>query len=150
MAGYEPRVVIKISDSASVLNNKLGRLLLDSRAFVVQHAVRRSKREFTAWLFIIAVYNAMVPLPLVKLVGLAVKQFISKPVASFMKTQMKTKPFLRNRICIPMGRSYHNFQVSMTQSKKSQAGFIHRFPGLVLIFFWLIWQVCWSGHTSYA
>ena len=54
---------------------------------------------------------AMVPLPLVKLVGLAVKQFISKPVASLCKSQVKTRPFLRNRICIPIGRGYHHFQV---------------------------------------
>ena len=40
--------------------------------------------------------------------------------------------------------------LTMTQSEKSQAGFIRRFTGLVLIFFWLIWQVCWSEHTSYA
>jgi len=51
----------------------------------------------------------MVPLPLIKLIGLAVKQFISKPVASFLKSQMKTKPFLRDRVCIPLGRGYHNF-----------------------------------------
>jgi len=57
----------------------------------------------------------MVPLPLVKLIGLAVKQFISKPVASLCKSQVKTRPFLRNRVCIPIGRGYHNFRERFTR-----------------------------------
>lgn len=57
----------------------------------------------------------MVPLPLVKLVGLAVKQFISKPVAQLCKSQVKTKPFLRDKICIPIGRGYHNFKERFTR-----------------------------------
>ena len=60
--------------------------------------------------------EAMVPLPLVKLIGLAVKQFISKPLATFLKSQVKTKPFLRNRVCIPIGRFHHNNQVGARES----------------------------------
>jgi len=60
----------------------------------------------------------MVPLPLVKLVGLAVKQFVSKPVASLLKSQVKTRPFLKNRICIPLGRFYHNFKERFSPTVK--------------------------------
>jgi hypothetical protein len=60
----------------------------------------------------------MVALPLIKLVGLAVKQ-ISKPVANALKNSLKNNIFCRNRIFIPVGRAHHRMQETIARSSIS-------------------------------
>jgi len=56
----------------------------------------------------------MAPLPLIKLVGLFLKQ-ASKPVANALKARVKTHPFIRDRVCVPIGRGVHSATERMSR-----------------------------------